>query len=140
MHQGAYSGWERSFILCINPNSIRKNVKKIVSKWNTEGQSMVRISSGEMGGGFMRKAGTEVRLEEWQDLFWKVENISYRYKGWKGGQEGDIGSQLILVRPLLRSPLNPYFGYLMRRADSFEKTLMLGKIEGRRRRGWQRMR
>ena len=33
-----------------------------------------------------------------------------------------------------------YFGLLMWRADSFEKTLMLGKIEGRRRRGWQRMR
>ena len=33
-----------------------------------------------------------------------------------------------------------YFGQLMRRADSFEKTLMLGKIEGRRRRRWQRMR
>ena len=33
-----------------------------------------------------------------------------------------------------------YFGYLMRRADSFEKTLMLGKIGGRRRRGRQRMR
>ena len=33
-----------------------------------------------------------------------------------------------------------YFGPLMWRADSFEKTLMLGKIEGRRRRGWQRMR
>ena len=33
-----------------------------------------------------------------------------------------------------------YVGHLMRRADSFEKTLMLGKIEGRRRRGWQRMR
>ena len=33
-----------------------------------------------------------------------------------------------------------YFGHLMRRADSFEKTLMLGKIEGRRRRGRQRMR
>ena len=32
-----------------------------------------------------------------------------------------------------------YFGYLMWRADSFEKTLMLGKIEGRRRRRWQRM-
>ena len=32
-----------------------------------------------------------------------------------------------------------YFGHLMRRADSFEKTLMLGKIEGRRRRGKQRM-
>ena len=33
-----------------------------------------------------------------------------------------------------------YFGHLMRRADSFEKTLMLGKIEGRRRRGRRRMR
>ena len=33
-----------------------------------------------------------------------------------------------------------YFGQLMWRADSYEKTLMLGKIEGRRRRGWQRMR
>ena len=33
-----------------------------------------------------------------------------------------------------------YFGHLMRRADSFVKTLMLGKIEGRRRRGRQRMR
>ena len=32
-----------------------------------------------------------------------------------------------------------YFGHLMQRADSFEKTLMLGKIEGRRRRGQQRM-
>ena len=34
----------------------------------------------------------------------------------------------------------PYFGHLMRRADSLEKTLMLGNIEGRRRRGRQRMR
>ena len=33
-----------------------------------------------------------------------------------------------------------YFGHLMRRADSFEKTLMLGKIEGRKGRGQQRMR
>ena len=33
-----------------------------------------------------------------------------------------------------------YFGHLMRRTDSFEKTLMLGKVEGRRRRGRQRMR
>ena len=33
-----------------------------------------------------------------------------------------------------------YFGYLMRRVDSLEKTLMLGGIGGRRRRGWQKMR
>ena len=37
-------------------------------------------------------------------------------------------------------PKLQYFGHLMRRVDSFEKTLMLGKVEGRRRRGRQRMR
>ena len=37
-------------------------------------------------------------------------------------------------------PKLQYFGHLMQRADSFEKTLMLGKTEGRRRRGWQKMR
>ena len=40
---------------------------------------------------------------------------------------------------MLKLKLQP-FGHLMRRADSLEKTLMLGKIEGRRRRGQQRMR
>ena len=41
---------------------------------------------------------------------------------------------------LTLKPRLQYFGHLMQRADSLEKTLMLGKIEGRRRRGWQRMR
>ena len=41
---------------------------------------------------------------------------------------------------LMLKPKLQYFGHLMRSADSFEKTLMLGKIEGRRRRGRQRMR
>ena len=41
---------------------------------------------------------------------------------------------------LMRRLKLQYFGHLMRRADSLEKTLMLGKIEGRRRRGRQRMR
>ena len=41
---------------------------------------------------------------------------------------------------LMLKPKLQYFGYLIRRADSFEKTLMLGQIESRRRRGWQRMR
>ena len=40
---------------------------------------------------------------------------------------------------MLKLKLN-YFGHLMQRANSLEKTLMLGKIEGRRKRGWQRMR
>ena len=44
-----------------------------------------------------------------------------------------------LEEPMLKLKLQ-YFGHLIRRADSFEKTLILGKIEGRRRSGWQRMR
>ena len=44
-----------------------------------------------------------------------------------------------LVGLILKLKLQ-YFGHLMQRADSFEKTLMLVKIEGRRRRGWQMMR
>ena len=48
------------------------------------------------------------------------------------------GSECSLEGIMLKLKL-PYFGHLRRRADSFEKTLMLGKIEGRRRRGQQRM-
>ena len=48
-------------------------------------------------------------------------------------------SCVFIERLMLKLKLQ-YFGHLMGRADSFEKTLMLGKIEGRRRRGQQRMR
>ena len=51
----------------------------------------------------------------------------------------EISPGCSLERSMLKLKLQ-YFGYLMQRADSFEKTLMLGKIEGRRRRGQQRMR
>ena len=51
----------------------------------------------------------------------------------------EINPEYSLERLLLKLKLQ-YFGHLMRRADSFEKTLLLGKIEGRRYRGQQRMR
>ena len=51
----------------------------------------------------------------------------------------EINPGCSLVGLMLKLKLQ-YFGRLMRRADSFEKTLMLGKIEGRKRSGWQRMR
>ena len=51
----------------------------------------------------------------------------------------EISPGCSLEGPMLKLKLQ-YFGHLMGRADSFEKTLMLGKIEGRRRRGQQRMR
>ena len=51
----------------------------------------------------------------------------------------EINPEYSLEGPMLKLKLQ-YFGHLMGRSDSFEKTLMLGKIEGGRRRGWQRMR
>ena len=51
----------------------------------------------------------------------------------------EIGPDYSLEGLMLKLKLQ-YFGHLMRRADSLEKTLMLGKIDGRRRRGRQRMR
>ena len=51
----------------------------------------------------------------------------------------EISPEYSLERLMLKLKLQ-YFGYLMRRTDSLEKTLILGKIEGGRRRGWQRMR
>ena len=51
----------------------------------------------------------------------------------------EISPEYSLVGLMLKLNLQ-YFGHLMRRTDSFERTLMLGKIEGRRRRGRQRMR
>ena len=51
----------------------------------------------------------------------------------------EISSEYSLEGLMLKLKLQ-YFGHLLKRADSFEKTLMLGKFEGRRRRGKQRMR
>ena len=51
----------------------------------------------------------------------------------------EIGPEYSLEGLLLKLKLQ-YFGHLMQRTDSLEMTLMLGKIEGKRRRGWQRMR
>ena len=51
----------------------------------------------------------------------------------------EISPEYSLEALMLKLKLQ-YFGYLMRRTDWLEKTLMLGKIEGRRKRGWQRMR
>ena len=51
----------------------------------------------------------------------------------------EISPEFSLEGLMLKLKLQ-YFGHLMRRADSFEKTLMLGEIEGKRRKGWQRMR
>ena len=67
-------------------------------------------------------------------LDWKEINPVYPVLSAK-----EINPEYSLEGPMLKLKLQ-YFGHLMWRADSLEKTLMLEKIEGRRRRGWQRMR
>ena len=59
-------------------------------------------------------------------------------RGW--GTFTHLQTDIVLGSGLMLKLKLQYFGHLMRRADSLEKTLMLGKIEGRRRRGRQRMR
>ena len=73
-------------------------------------------------------------------------NCGVREDSWESlGMQGlqsilkEIDLEYSLEGLMLKLKLQ-YFGHLMQRADSFEKTLMLGKIKGRRRRGWQRMR
>ena len=68
-------------------------------------------------------------------------SISHKVMGRRSNQSilKEISPEYSLEGPMLKLKLQ-YFDHLMRRADSFEKTLMLGKIEGRRRRGRQRMR
>ena len=63
------------------------------------------------------------------------------WTAWKSNQSilKEINHEYSLEGPMLKLKLQ-YFGHLMRRADSLEKTLMLGKIEGGRRRGWPRVR
>ena len=89
--------------------------------------------------GLLRKLSTEELM---------LLNCGFGEDSWESlGLRGERSSQSILkeIRPeyslegLMQLKLQ-YFGHLMRRTDSLEKTLMLGKIEGRRKRGWQKMR
>ena len=76
--------------------------------------------------------------------FWTVvleNSLESRWTARRSNQSTleEISPEYWLEGLMLKLKLQ-YFGYLMWRTDSFEKTLMLGKIEGRRRRGWWRMR
>ena len=86
------------------------------------------------------KASEEVKQVRW---IWD-DILEFAYKGTIARRSNqsilkEISPECSLEGLMLNLKLQ-YFGHLMRRTDSFEKTLMLGKIEGRRRRGWQRMR
>ena len=66
-------------------------------------------------------------------------DIGTYVRTWKRLGTGLRRDQCYSLEDLMLKLKLQYFGHLMQRADSLEKTLMLGKIEGQRRRGWQRM-
>ena len=77
-------------------------------------------------------------LKNW--CFWTVMlRVPWTAKRSNHSVLKEISPEYLLEGLMLKLKLQ-YFGYLMRRTDSLEKTLMLGKIEGRKRRGWWRMR
>ena len=76
-------------------------------------------------------------LKNW--CFWRLLRVPWTARRSNQSILKQINPEYSLEGLILKLKLQ-YFGQLMRRTNSLEKTLMLGKIEGRRRRGWQRMR
>ena len=82
---------------------------------------------------------SQTRLSDWTELNWRFLRVLWMAKRSNQSILMEISPGCSLEGLMLKLKLQ-YFGHLMWRADSFEKTMMLGKIEGRRRRGWQMMR
>ena len=80
------------------------------------------------------------RIDAFELWFWRrLSRVPWTPRRSNESILKEISPEYSLERLMLKLKLQ-YFGHLMQRADSFEKTLMLGKIEGGRRRGRQRMR
>ena len=86
------------------------------------------------------KKAEHQRINTFELWCWRrLLNVPWTVRGSNQSILKEISPEYSLVGLMLKLKLQ-YFGHLMRRTDSLEKTLMLGKIEGRRRRGQQRMR
>ena len=78
-------------------------------------------------------------LKSWEEFLRRLLRVPWTARRSNQSILKEMNPEYSLEGLMLKLKLQ-YFGLLMRRANSLEKTLMLGKIEGRRRRGWQRMR
>ena len=86
------------------------------------------------------KKAEHQRLDTFELWYWRrLFRVPWTPRKSKESILKEISPEYSLEGLLLKLKLNT-FGHLMGRSDSLEKTLMLGKIEGRKRRGWQRMR
>ena len=79
------------------------------------------------------------RIDAFELWCWRLVRVPCTARRLNQSILKEISPEYSLEGLMLKLKLQ-YFGHLIRRTDSFEKTLMLGKFEGRRRRGWQRMR
>ena len=79
------------------------------------------------------------RIDASEVWCWRLLRVPWTARGSNQSILKEISPKYLLEGLMLKLKLH-YFGHLMQRADLLEKTLMLGKIEGGRRRGWQRMR
>ena len=93
-----------------------------------------------MGENWIIKKAEHWRIDAFELWFWRrLLRVSGTARRSNQSILKEIRAEYSLEGLMLKLKLQ-YFGHLMWRADSFEKTLMLGKIEGRKRKGWQRMR
>ena len=86
------------------------------------------------------KKAEHQRIDAFELWCWR-KLLRVPWTAWSSNQsiQNEISPECSLEGLMLKLKLQ-YFGHLMQRTDSFEKTLMLGKVEGRRRKGQQRMR
>ena len=85
------------------------------------------------------KKAEHQRIDAFELSYWRLSTLESPLDCKEIQPVNPKGNQSWSERLMLKLKLQ-YFGHLMRRTDSLEKTLILGKTEGRRRRGWQRMR
>ena len=88
---------------------------------------------------WVKKKAECQRIDAFELWCWRLLKVSWTARRSNQSILKEISPEYSLEGLVLKLKLQ-YFGHLMRRTDSFEKTLMLGKIEGRRRRGRQKMR
>ena len=85
------------------------------------------------------KKAEHQRIDAFELWCWRLLGVPWTTRRSNQSVQKEISPEYSLEGLMLKLKLQ-YFGHLMWRIDSFEKTLMLGKIEGRMRRGWQRLR
>ena len=114
-----------------------------ITSWHIDGETVETVADFIFGGSKITADGDcshEIRIDAFELWCWRrLLRVPWTARRSNHSILKEISPGYSLEGLMLKLKLQ-YFGHLMQRADPFEKTLMLGKIEGRRRRGRQRMR